>query len=224
MSGILWETLAGRIVTISIIVGYAVYLVYKFLKPTPPAHKKIIPAENIPLKLNEPYTFVTDTATLAIFDPDVLKHRVSDEVDWLAEADFHEIKEVAAGDCALISLGADGAYKIIVSLTDLSSDEKQLTRGKLTLGVKVTNNQCFIGNGEALPGGDVQLTADNLKPHQGGFIQLENGLYDVDIYIYDDTLLQKKTSSTEYTDFAIIFKPRIKPFTAPLEEPSIFDF
>jgi hypothetical protein len=221
MSGILWESLAGRIVTISIIVGYAVYLIYKFLKPTPPAHNKIVPIENIPLKLNEPYTFVTDTATLAIFDPDVLKHRVSDEVDWLAEADFHEIKEVAAGDCALISLGADGAYKIIVSLTDLSSDEKQLTRGKLTLGVKVTSNQCFIGNGEALPGGDVQLTTENLRPHQGGFIQIESGLYDVDIYIYDESLLQKKDPNEEFTDFAIIFKPRTKPFVAPLGEPSI---
>ena len=53
--------------------------------------------------------FVTDTATMCIFDPASLKHRLDDDCDWWSIADS-ELEEVNRGNVAFLNLGSDGVY------------------------------------------------------------------------------------------------------------------
>ena len=52
---------------------------------------------------SQPYastTFDTDTATLAIFDPAALAHRITDTADWWSIAE-DALAEINAGNCLL---------------------------------------------------------------------------------------------------------------------------
>ena len=51
--------------------------------------------------MEQTFKFFTDTATLAAFDPQVLEHRVDDQVDWWC-LDFSELDEVQTGTIALV--------------------------------------------------------------------------------------------------------------------------
>ncbi len=171
-------------------------------------------------RFDEPFIITTDTASFALFDNAVLEHRIFDEVDWLCEAEFHEIKEVKQGDIALVSVVIDGCYKVIVSKSEIPEDIKQQAAQRVTLGVKVISNQCFVGNAESLPGGERITTMDNIWANSGGFFELENGLYDVDIYLFvaqDD----QQVEDDNFIDFRIVFSPRTQEFVAPLEEPRL---
>ncbi len=167
---------------------------------------------------DQPFSVMTDTASLAIFDNAVLEHRVNDEVDWLCEDDYHQIKEVKCGDIALLSVSNDGIYNIIVSKNPLDEATKQGAVASVTLGLKVISNQCFVGNAESLPGGEHITTLENIWSGRGGFFDLDNGLYDVSIYAFtteDETV-------EDFIDLRIVLTPRTQDFVAPLEEPRFF--
>lgn len=81
--------------------------------------------------MDEVINFFTDTATLAIFDCSLLSHRLNDDCDWWCGS-FEDIEEVKKGDVSLISLGADGVYKVRVTDGELSDEERDYA--KINLG------------------------------------------------------------------------------------------
>jgi hypothetical protein len=178
----------------------------KISTPTPEKKKP----KDVIIHFDEVYSFATDTATLAIFDPEVISHRLNAEIDWLAEASYHEMPEVHAGDIGLMGLGADGGYDIKPFLNQLPADLQSADHKKVTLGVKIVSGHCFIGNGESLSADGNGTTPESIREHDGGFLTLDNGLYDVDIYMIDDVLV-------------LVFKVRNGEFIAPTSEPHLDD-
>ena len=57
--------------------------------------------------------FSTNTATLAIFDPEALAHRINDDIDWWSDL-YEELDEVNLGNLVLIGLRSDGIYTLNV--------------------------------------------------------------------------------------------------------------
>ena len=56
-------------------------------------------------------TFDTDTATLAIFDPAALAHRITDTADWWSLAE-DALAEINTGNVLFVDLGRDGSYAV----------------------------------------------------------------------------------------------------------------
>lgn len=173
-------------------------------------------------EFDKPFSIITDTASFAIFDNSVLAHRVHDEVDWLVEDDYHHLPEVKRGDIALVSVVIDGCYTVIVTKQELDDTLKGQITAKVTLGVKVTSGICFVGNAESLPSAGSETTPDDLKifPHMGGFFELDNGLYDVDICLFMSEN-EEDDDNENFVDFRFVFRPRTQDFVAPTEEPRL---
>ena len=111
-------------------------------------------------------TFVTDTATMCVFDVAGMRHRLADDVDWWSIPGA-ELAEVNAGHAAFLNLGSDGAYA--VELVDALDDPH------VSVNLKVESGNVFIGAAE-------EVTADGLEPEAvfgGMFMQLAPGNYRV---------------------------------------------
>ncbi len=115
------------------------------------------------------FGFTTDTATIAIFDPARLQHRLTDSADWWSiPAD--EIAEINQGNMLSVSTGSDGFYEIELFIGS-SSDYAVHTEAL----VACESGQIFIGPGEVIPS-DGLLTTDEFG---GRFITLTPGTYRV---------------------------------------------
>ena len=55
----------------------------------------------------------TDTATIAVFDPAALRHRVSDDADWWSVPE-HALAEINAGNVLFVDVGQDGFYDVSI--------------------------------------------------------------------------------------------------------------
>lgn len=112
------------------------------------------------MKLN----FVTDTATLCVFDVASLRHRLSDDADWWSIPE-DEIDEVNRGNAAFFGLGRDGLYQVEVVESLRTTDPVRLI---------IPSGKVFIGAGE-------ETTSDGLEPEglRGGFIQIDPGTYEL---------------------------------------------
>lgn len=112
------------------------------------------------------FSIVTDTATIAVFDLQAIKHRMSDTSDWwsIVEDELHEINQ---GNIAFFGLGDDGKYQIKV-LEDLVDEDG-------TLNIHFPSGQVFIGAGEDTTGGD--LEPDGTEAIQGSMLTFEPGNY-----------------------------------------------
>lgn len=121
--------------------------------------------------------FVTDAATLCIFDAECLKHRLNDDSDWWSISD-DEVEEVNSGNVAFIGLGTDGQYDVILVDT--------LDTPSCVVNLKVVSGKLFVGAGE-------EVTSDGIEPDctRGGyFINKLPGNYIVAIgRKADDSLL-----------------------------------
>ncbi|MBL8018704.1 MAG: hypothetical protein JNM27_03485 [Leptospirales bacterium] len=98
-------------------------------------------------------SFATDTATLALFDPELLAHRINDAApDWWTYK-FAELPEVIEGRLLLLDLGSDGAYQVRITNQELAANEKAYARNKLgPFALKVKSGELFTGAGEEVPG------------------------------------------------------------------------
>ncbi|MGY5954944.1 DUF6386 domain-containing protein [Kosakonia sp. BK9b] len=114
------------------------------------------------------FTFVTGTATLAIFDLACLQHRVGDDADWWSIPE-DEIAEINLGNALFLNLGEDGEYRVIIS------DNFDETCASLFL--RVPSGRVFIGAGEDTSGGD--LEPDGSAAMAGLFLSLPVGCYKV---------------------------------------------
>jgi hypothetical protein len=171
--------------------------------------------------MNSLVEFFTDTATLAIFDPIRLKHRVTGASDWWCE-NFLELEEVRSGAIALLSLGGDGVFRARITDGHLTPDERdyaaEVVRG---LGLEVTSNAVYVGPGECLPGGGFALP--DLK--RGIMLEMKNGAYNVDAYAieWSDSPRWWNEEHTiredAPTDFVLVIQCRSSPFRQPDSEP-----
>ena len=140
--------------------------------------------------------FVTDTATMCVFDLGALKHRLDDDADWWSDPD-EELAEVNAGNVAFLNLGEDGRYRI------------ELVGSPLNDGVVVLLNcptgRVFLGSGE-------EVTGDELEPEGvrgGGFVQLEAGSVRLSALMEGDTVkvhFEAINNLTEGNSFAELIR------------------
>ena len=130
--------------------------------------------------MNSQFRFFTDTATLAIFDPERLKHRADAESDWWC-LDFLQLEEFRSGSVALVALGGDGAYRVRITDRDLTPDERDYATGAVRgLGVEAVSGKLFAGPAECIPGGGSVFAPTDVN--RGLLIDTENGRYDVDLF------------------------------------------
>jgi hypothetical protein len=114
----------------------------------------------------EEFSVVTDTATVAVFDLEAIRHRMNDTADWWSIAE-DEILEVNQGNIAFLGLGEDGEFDISIS-DDLQEEE-------CALNMYVPSGQIFIGAGEDTTGGGVE--PDGSAAIQGRIMSIEPGIY-----------------------------------------------
>lgn len=112
------------------------------------------------------FSVVTDTATLAIFDLQAIRHRMSDTFDWWS-IQSDEISEINKGNIAFLNLGEDGRYQVKI--------EENLSDPSGGIYLKVPSGRVFVGAGEDTSGGG--LEPDDSNAVQGEFISLETGSY-----------------------------------------------
>src|SRR5688500_8489067 len=91
--------------------------------------------------------FVTDTATLCVFDVASLKHRLESEGDWWAMPD-EALREVRNGSAVFVNLGADGRYDVAVGSEVLDG---------ITAVLNCPSGLVFVGAAE-------EVTGDGLEP------------------------------------------------------------
>jgi hypothetical protein len=171
--------------------------------------------------------FATGTATLALFDPDVLAGRVDDYCDWWC-GDFLSLEEVVRGDVALIGLGGDGVYKVRVTDGELTSAERAYAADLLHLGLRSQSGQLLVGPGEKLPG--EQLTPRRDDPKNARlFCALAPGSYALDVYGIvwhgsPDWYVEpdQPVPDSAPPDVVVRLAPRDGDFEPPTIEPRIF--
>ena len=108
--------------------------------------------------------FVTDTATMCVFDIASLKHRREDDADWLSIPDA-ELEEVNRGNVAFINLGSDGKYSFTFA--------EEVQYPQIEMNLHVPSGRFFVGAAE-------EVTADGLEPDavRGGmFVDVQPGEY-----------------------------------------------
>lgn len=106
------------------------------------------------------FEFVTDTATLCIYDLSALKHRLADDVDWWSIAD-DELEEVNNGNIAFIDLGSDGRFRVEVT-------DDAAPASAISVLLNCPTGKLFVGAGE-------EVSADGLEPigvRGGGFLSV----------------------------------------------------
>ena len=88
----------------------------------------------------------TDAATLCVFDPACLQHRLQDRPDWWTTRTA-ELAEMNSANIVIINIGTDGMYKLRVHDGPVRSKGLQVTAV-----VRCASGQLFIGPGEQIPG------------------------------------------------------------------------
>ena len=113
------------------------------------------------------FSMCTDTATLAVFDPVCLQHRLSDSCDWWS-VPWDEVEEINHGNMFCIDLGSDGNYRVAVHLFDCPPGIQTLSSQ-----IQCKSGRIFFGSGEQLPGGglnpDLALGGFSLKAASGTY-------------------------------------------------------
>ncbi|MDR3616520.1 MAG: DUF6386 family protein [Candidatus Obscuribacterales bacterium] len=171
-------------------------------------------------------TFATNTATLAVFDPERLGTRVDDDADWWCVGNFWKLNEVASGEIALVNLGSDGVYKVRLTDGQLTADERAYAADHVRLGAVVTSGWVFIGPGELLPGEGLATDPTNAE-FARWFCRMPAGAYEVEAYGIDwqecpDWYMPEDTERAP-PDVVLLVTPRRSAFTVPEGSPSLFE-
>ncbi|MGK5051922.1 DUF6386 family protein [Janthinobacterium sp. RB2P8] len=90
---------------------------------------------------------VTGTATLCMFDPALLRHRLDDDCDWWSIPGA-ELAAVNAGQVAFFNVGGDGAYDLVL--------HAELAEPHVSVHLAVVSGRVFIGAGEDVTGGGLE--------------------------------------------------------------------
>lgn len=120
----------------------------------------------MPAMAPDAFTFFTDTATLCVFDPAGLRHKLDDDCDWWS-IPCAELAAVNAGQAAFFNLGGDGAHALAVLAT--------VADPQASVHIAVVSGRVFIGAGEDVTGGGLEPDA----ACSGRFMDLPPGGYRV---------------------------------------------
>lgn len=171
--------------------------------------------------------FFTDTATLAVFDPAVLAHRVADDAGWWC-GDFALLDEFRTGLATLLSLGGDGVYQVRITDGDLAPHERdyavEVIRG---MGLLVESGSIFVGPGECIPSGGHALDENDLQ--RGGLLQLTKGKYVVDVFgisWFESPIWWREDGRVPEDappDFVVLVRERDGPYSGLQSEPRFTD-
>ncbi len=175
--------------------------------------------------MNSQFYFFTDAATLAVFDPEVLRHRADAESDWWC-LDFLQLEEFRSGAAALVALGGDGAYRIRITNGDLTLDERDYATGVVRgLGVEVASGKLFAGAAECMPGGGSGFTSADVK--RGLLLDADDGQDEVDVFAINWFNSPRWWRDDHYVpddapvDIVAVMKPRLTPFAEIRSQPRL---
>jgi len=115
------------------------------------------------------FRFTTDTATVAVFDPARLSHRLTNSADWWSIA-TEELAEIDHGNMLSISVGSDGSYDTEV-FEGVAPDDS----ANIEALVVCESGRLFIGPGEVIPSGGLSTTDE----FGGMFFDAKPGTYRV---------------------------------------------
>jgi hypothetical protein len=125
----------------------------------------------------EQFSVVTDTATIAVFDLETIRH-MTDTADWWSIAE-DEVLEMNQGNIAFLGLREDGKFDI--SISDHLQDEK------CALNMYLPSGQIFVDAGEDATGGD--LEPDGSAAIQGRIMTIEPGIYTIKVKKINKTVM-----------------------------------
>lgn len=106
-----------------------------------------MPAETLAVR---PCTVSTGTATLCVFDPAVLRHKLDDDCDWWSMPSA-ELAAVNAGQAAFFNVGGDGAYALEL--------HTEIAEPAASVHLAVVSGRIYIGAGEDVTGGGLEPDA-----------------------------------------------------------------
>ncbi|NHQ92489.1 hypothetical protein GYK42_19115 [Janthinobacterium lividum] len=109
---------------------------------------------------------VTGTATLCVFDPALLRHKLEDDCDWWSIPSA-ELAAVNAGQVAFFNVGDDGAYELAL--------HAELAEPQVVVHLAVVSGRVFIGAGEDVTGGGLEPDT----AYGGLFVDVPVGSYRV---------------------------------------------
>jgi hypothetical protein len=115
------------------------------------------------------FRIATDTATLAVFDPECLRHRVADKIhDWWTLSEMLA-EETTAANLFALNLGADGDYEVFVHLYEGAPDA----------GTECVSGEVICASGELFIGPGEDISADGFEPDgsSGRFVRVPRGRY-----------------------------------------------
>lgn len=145
--------------------------------------------------MKEEFQISTDTATIAVFDIQSLKHRIDDDADWWSVPSF-ELAEVNLGNALIAALGQDGVY--LIQTTDMPC----LKGAGVNAILKCPSGKVYIGAGEDITGAGID--PENARHLSGRFIHLDPGIYRVKMLreITTISVYFECASSTETNTFS----------------------
>ena len=118
------------------------------------------------------FTLTTSTASVCIFDPECLSHRVDNQPDWWSDF-MEEIDEINKGNVMIVGLGVDGTYEATVDGANDDSCES------VTALVRCRSGCFFVGPGEEITGGGFEPAT--LNNRTGIFVDLTPSTYRVTV-------------------------------------------
>jgi hypothetical protein len=133
----------------------------------------------------EAFEIETELAAVAVFDGQVLEHRIRDKNDWWRQCPLAELDEIRDGRAAILSIGKHGTYRLAFREGEPNEAERALISGEVAgLGLVVESGQVFVGIGERLPG-DGRGGRLSAIPGTGLVVELEPGAYNVTVSVLD---------------------------------------
>jgi hypothetical protein len=115
----------------------------------------------------------TDTATIVIFDPERLKHRLEDTCDWWSVPD-EEVAEINEGNVLFLSTGTDGVYDV-----EVGTSEPVAGVNVVEAAIKNQSGRFFVGAGEYTSGEGLEPTAK----YGNIFVEFPPGIYRVSAWL-----------------------------------------
>ncbi len=120
----------------------------------------------------------TDVASFLIFHPDDLNHRSADPIAWYAYS-FAYKKESSAGRLVGFGTGADGGFRIKLTMTPPTASELKFAGARWSYPLNVRHGQVYLDNTDGLPGAEKM---ENPTDFPERWFSLPNGSYRVDVF------------------------------------------
>ena len=162
----------------------------------------------------QPFEIETQLAAIAVFDGDVIQHRIRDKEDWWRRGPLEELDEIRDGRVAIASIGKHGTYRLAYVQGDPSEEAQALISGSIEgLGLVVESGKAFVGIAERLPGDGRGAWLTSI-PGTGVTFDLEPGDYTVDVHVLDWRHLDdfydedNEILPTAPADFLVAIHPR----------------